>query len=358
MQRQSPEEAGRGVRAPRVTVVIPTYNRPHWLADAIGSVLEQSYDDFSLVVSDNASTDATESLVRRFDDPRVRYVRQPVHLDLNAHFTRCLELGTATSEYAFLLPDDDLMLPRLLETAVDLLDRHPNVGLVHSAARMIDAGGNTIDAAHSTSPRLRRDVIESGRDFIRAAFAEGYRVHGSTVTFRAAAVSGERYDLADYPATDFALMLRLALRWDIAFVAAPLAAYRIHDRTYTSAAGAEAVAGGYIQGTAMITALRDAKLRFLDAHAAAFEDSDRLRRLARRVMRRDLVARVGRSVPDRGAAPTIAALGRDLRLDPLIALEPAAWRLVAANLLGRRLRGVLRTLLRTPRLAVLKDDVS
>jgi hypothetical protein len=250
------------------------------------------------------------------------------------------------------------MLPGLLETSVDLLERHPNVGLVHSAARMIDADGRTIDPIHSTSPRLRRDVIEAGRDFIRAAFAEGYRVHGSTVTFRASAVAGERYDLADYPATDFGLMLRLALRWDFAFVAAPLAAYRIHDRTYTSAAGAEAGSGGYIQGTAMITALRDAKLRFLDANGGELDDAEQLRRVAGRAMRRDLVARAGRSVPGRGAAPTIAVLARDLRLDPLLALEPAAWRLVGANLLGRRLRGVVRALLRAPRLAVVKEDVT
>ena len=62
---------------PRVTVFIPTYNRARLLPEAIKSVLTQTYDDFKLVVSDNASDDSTPQVVASFDDPRLEYVRQP-----------------------------------------------------------------------------------------------------------------------------------------------------------------------------------------------------------------------------------------------------------------------------------------
>ena len=67
---------------PRVTVFIPTYNRARLLPEAIESVLAQTYDDFRLEVSDNASDDATPEVVASFDDPRLEYVRQPENLGL------------------------------------------------------------------------------------------------------------------------------------------------------------------------------------------------------------------------------------------------------------------------------------
>ena len=61
---------------PRTTILIPTYNRARWLPGAIESVLAQTERDFTLVISDNASTDETPEVVARYDDPRITYVRR------------------------------------------------------------------------------------------------------------------------------------------------------------------------------------------------------------------------------------------------------------------------------------------
>src|SRR5687767_5658396 len=90
-----------GGRAPRVTIFIPTYNRAHWLGQSIESALAQTYPDFELIVSDNASTDETRDVVAAFDDPRLTYVRLDEHIGLNDHFNRCY--GLATTEYMFLI---------------------------------------------------------------------------------------------------------------------------------------------------------------------------------------------------------------------------------------------------------------
>ena len=79
-----------------------------------------------MLVSDNASTDETPAVVAGFEDPRLSYVRLDRNVELNEHFNRCID--RVESEYLFLLPDDDRMLPELLEVAVPLLDAHRALG--------------------------------------------------------------------------------------------------------------------------------------------------------------------------------------------------------------------------------------
>ena len=93
----------------RVTVLVPTYNRAHWVGGAIESILAQTYADFHLVVSDNASTDATREVVARFGDPRLTYVRRDVNCGLNEHYNSWFE--RVETEYLFIVPDDDRLAP-------------------------------------------------------------------------------------------------------------------------------------------------------------------------------------------------------------------------------------------------------
>jgi glycosyltransferase involved in cell wall biosynthesis len=327
-----------------VTVVIPTFRRPAFLRQAIDSVLAQTYPSFELIVSDNCSDDETAEVVRAASDARVRYLRQPFHMSLNEHFSRCLEAGRST--YVFLLPDDDLMHPELLARTVAVLDASPAVGMVHTMARIVDSNGHVIHPAHNMTRTLDSDATEEGDVYIHEAMRGTYRVHGSTVLFRRAAIRGRslRYEEADYPATDFALMLRLALDWDVAFIAQPLADYRIHTGTYTASAGADAEAGGYVQGVEMILKIREVKLRFLSEHAERFPDSRALRRAAHRAATEELIVRAGRlTLPRRKRTDTVRRLAEACRADPRVLLAPDAWRLLIGSLLGQRLRSHLRS---------------
>jgi glycosyltransferase involved in cell wall biosynthesis len=339
-----PSSAHRRATAPRVTAVIPTYNRSSFLREAIQSVIAQTFTEFVLVVSDNCSTDDTAAVVTSFHDERLRYLQQPVHLDLNEHFSRCLHL--ADTDYLFLLPDDDLMHPNLLARSVEALDRHPEAGMVHASARVVDADGAVIAAAHNMTRTLWEDTLEPGEAYVREAMKGGYRVNGSTVLFRTEAIRsrGLRYEQGDYPATDFALVLRLALDWDIAFIAEPLADYRVHGTTYTSQAGADANQGGYVQGLEMILKIRDVKLRFLAEHGARFPDAGDLRRQARQAMRSELIERAGRlTLPRRRPGDTIRRLAEAAGVDRGVAIDPAAWRLLAGAFAGARLRQSVRS---------------
>ncbi len=133
-----------GHRIPTVSICIPTYNRVALLQEAMDSVLGQTFQDFELIISDNASTDDTPSLLRSYTDPRIRYTRNARNLGAYRNYERCFAL--ATGKYVGFLPDDDVMLPENLARKVAVLDEHPSVGLVHSRYHLMDQGGSMLSA--------------------------------------------------------------------------------------------------------------------------------------------------------------------------------------------------------------------
>lgn len=137
---------------PRISVLIPTWNRERYLGRAIESVLEQSYRDFEIVVADDGSEDATAELVRRYAG--VRYVYQP-HRGIPA--ARNLALEAANGELIAWLDSDDLYAPAKLEKQAAYLDAHPECGIVFCLARCIP------DTADLTDRQRRMAEVVGGR---------------------------------------------------------------------------------------------------------------------------------------------------------------------------------------------------
>jgi len=136
------EQQGFQLMTPRVTVAIPTYNRSEMLRRTLQSVIAQTFTNFEVIVSDNASTDDTEAVVASFGDSRVRCLRLDENIGMLGNLTRCLHLGDAP--YVMVLHSDDLIRPGLLAAAVDVLDTHRDVVFVHSAFSVIDGDDNVV----------------------------------------------------------------------------------------------------------------------------------------------------------------------------------------------------------------------
>lgn len=126
---------------PRVSVIIPTYNRGHFIGDAIASVLSQDFADFELIVVDDGSTDQTEAAVLKFSDARVIYVRQE---NSGRSHARNRALALSRGGYIAFLDSDDMYLPGKLSLQVDYLDRHSSVGMVYTSAHCVDYSGNPL----------------------------------------------------------------------------------------------------------------------------------------------------------------------------------------------------------------------
>lgn len=131
---------------PRLSVGLPVYNGERYLAESIESLLGQSYKDFELIISDNASTDGTADICRRYanQDSRVRYLRQPRNIGLAPNHNFVVE--QSRGEFFKWAAADDLYGRDLLQSCVDALDQHPDVVLAHSWTAAIDSVGNVIQA--------------------------------------------------------------------------------------------------------------------------------------------------------------------------------------------------------------------
>jgi glycosyltransferase involved in cell wall biosynthesis len=139
---------------PLVTIGIPTYNRADgYLREALADALAQTYAPLEIVVSDNASTDATPELVRGLADERVRYVRHEANIGGNANFNACLE--NARGEYFLLLHDDDRIDPDFVAACMEAVDRAGGTappGIVRTGTRVIDAQGAVLSERRNEAP--------------------------------------------------------------------------------------------------------------------------------------------------------------------------------------------------------------
>ncbi len=130
---------------PRVSIGLPVYNGTRYLREAVESILAQTYSDFELIISDNASTDDTEEICRAFasQDARVRYYRNEKNVGPIQNFNRVFEL--ARGELFRWACYDDKIAPTCIEECIAVLDRDPSVILAYPKAIMIDEHGNPID---------------------------------------------------------------------------------------------------------------------------------------------------------------------------------------------------------------------
>ncbi len=134
------------IHNPAVSIGLPVYNGDNFLVAAVDSLLAQTYDDFELIISDNASSDRTEEIGRSFAarDSRVRYVRNNVNLGAAQNYNQLVDM--AVGRYFKWAAHDDICAPQFLEKCVAALEAEPDVVLAHTLCKQIDERGNVIKA--------------------------------------------------------------------------------------------------------------------------------------------------------------------------------------------------------------------
>ena len=323
----------------RITVGIPTFNRPHWLRTSISSVLSQTLTDFHLIVSDNASDDATRDVVDTFQDERIEYVRTDHNLGAVGNLNRLIDL--TRTDFLVLLPDDDLLYPQHLSTSLRLLQQSPKIGLAHSAYNVINAQDRVIRrvspvASGSTGvPQRPGGALEQ---LIGSPSWLGF----ASIAYRTCAIADAGgFRAEDEPLGDRKLWMRIALNWDFAYAAEPLAGVREHTSSLTwHIAGEE---GEKARLAEMARFYAEEKYRgrtaFIDETAFSVATATRLRALAE-LQYVNESAILG-AIPVHATARKLTALAHSY---PAILRQRAFWHLVAAQAGGRRVRSAIRAL--------------
>lgn len=217
--------------APRVSVGLPVYNGERYLAEALGSLLDQSYGDFELVIGDNGSTDATEEICRDFAarDPRIRYHRHPENLGAARNYNFVFE--ESRGELFRWAAHDDRAERDFLLRCVEALDASgPGVVLAYPRTRIIDDAGNRVRDYderinwRGTSPEARLE------DLVRDRWHSLLHLCSPVFGLIRRSVLSQTRLIQPFQGSDEALLIELALRGDFREVPEYLFVRRYHDK--------------------------------------------------------------------------------------------------------------------------------
>ena len=213
---------------PRVSFIVPCHRLAHLLADCVGSILSQTFEDLEVLIMDDCSPDHTPEVAATLTDPRVRYIRNEQNLGHLRNYNRGLSL--ARGEYLWLISADDrLRRPYVLERFVKLLDARPDVGYVFCPVMKFTEERETeIYGAHGD-----RNRIFFGHDFLRT-LANGNSVPAPSGLVRRSCYERISMFPLDMPfAGDWFLWSAFALFTNVGYLAEPMVGYRHHNANMT-----------------------------------------------------------------------------------------------------------------------------
>ncbi len=218
---------------PVVSVVMTTFNGEKYIADAINSVLAQTFPEFELLVIDDSSTDDTVGVVRSFEDPRVRLIENEQNLGISR--SRNIGIDQARGRYIASHDHDDISYPNRLKIEVDLLEREPQVVMVGSRSDRIPSSGNTWPPL----PLPTRAALPWFL-FTSSPFAH------STTCFRKSTLDkqGIRFNHSFPYAEDYEIYCRLSEVGELVLLPDVLGAFRKHETNTSQLKNDEMTANG------------------------------------------------------------------------------------------------------------------
>lgn len=202
---------------PLVSVVIPTYNQEQFLADAIDSVIAQTYKHCEIIVIDDGSTDGTHTLLKKYSE--ILVVEQE-NMGLSA--ARNAGIACVTGDYIALLDSDDLMQPDRIKTQLQQLQENPAIDVLYTAITVIDEKGDRLNT-------IRREVVPVDQ-FLPLEFFRNLVPSPSTILAKSKVFQKEPFNEAFRIGEDLEWIIRTAHRHTFHYLDAPLTLYRRHQK--------------------------------------------------------------------------------------------------------------------------------
>ncbi|MFG6661054.1 glycosyltransferase family 2 protein [Sulfitobacter sp. 915] len=200
-----------------VSVVIPTFERPKLLAQALRSVCNQTYRNLEILIVDDGLCDVSEALCLNVADSRIHYMRTRGRQGGNA--ARNIGLQLCKGDFVAFLDDDDEWYPRKIEAQVRVFNANTSLGLVYTGVEFINSQG----VSHKTYPTRRGDLSGS---------ILSYNYIGTTSSVMVAAkaiVKVGPFDEALPQLQDYDLWIRVCQRYNVDYVSDVMVRYRLHE---------------------------------------------------------------------------------------------------------------------------------
>jgi glycosyltransferase involved in cell wall biosynthesis len=206
---------------------MPVLNGQRFIAEAIESILAQTYDSYELLVVDDGSTDATPQVVQSFADKLdLKYIRH----DQPHGIAPSMNDGVrnASGDMIAFLDHDDAWFPEFLETQVNYLAKHPDVAMVHSDFQTIDVNGNVIEESVAVCRNRTRPSGHVFRELFLDSFIVGNSVLIRRECFTRLGIFDESLRWGDYH-----MWMRIARHYRVDYVPKVLTKYRQHSTQST-----------------------------------------------------------------------------------------------------------------------------
>ncbi|MBI4369362.1 MAG: glycosyltransferase family 2 protein [Elusimicrobia bacterium] len=253
---------------PKVSVVVPVYNHQNWIAQCIESVLAQTMPDWEMIIVDDGSTDETQGVIARYQDPRIHYNRR-VHLGfrgLARHYNYAYAL--ACGEFLAILDGDDYWAPRHLETLLPAF-QNDRVVMAYGIAQCVNTQGREIpDLKYPSSSYVKKgfpeDVLYNRPigSAIRAMLHlnTSFPAPGATLFRRSIMDEIGGFDSPKNQASvDWPAFFRFGLKGEFGYVPRVVSFYRRHSGNHTN---------NFFSAEAMAEGLRDYIEDFLGEHGS------------------------------------------------------------------------------------------
>ena len=220
---------------PKVSVCMPSFNRQDYTAEAIDSVLAQSFSEFELIITDDCSTDGTVEIIKKYasKDSRIRFYNNSSNLGVYGNLNRSILLSRG--EYIKPICNDDLLAPRCLEVFVDVMGKNPSVSLVTSFSKAF--GGSDLVRDEKFFPGTG---LLDGKKSQKSLLFDGNWAGGLTYTmFRRRDLYVGLFNRWKYWVGDHDMWMRLLGVGDVYVVPEILSFIGIHDNRESAIHGVD-----------------------------------------------------------------------------------------------------------------------
>jgi glycosyltransferase involved in cell wall biosynthesis len=217
-------------KSPKLSILVPTFNHGKFITECLDSVLAQDFQDYELIISDDASSDTTPEIVSSYKDSRIRLFLNKTNLGMVNHWNWLI--AQAKGKYIkFLFGDDKFLHRESVGLLVRSMEEHSEASLAFSQRLLIDPDSKPIRLAESWSG----EGVYEGRQVFTTCLLQQKNLVGepTAVIFRReAAMRG--FDVSLRQLVDLEMWMHLGISGKICFIDFPLVAFRVHPAQQTN----------------------------------------------------------------------------------------------------------------------------
>jgi glycosyltransferase involved in cell wall biosynthesis len=215
------------LKKPKVSIMVPVYNAKDFIEECIESILSQSHPNIELVLSDDCSTDGTQSTLKKYENnPRIRLFLNPSNLGVTDNCNQALR--ACTGEYVCFFAGDDIMLPGKIEAQVLLMEDNQQASMSYHKVDVFDS--ETDKTLYQTESSRR--TVYSFFDIIEKGGLPG----ANSVMARSDCIPATLYDSKFPSVSDWLMFIELSLKGEVLFIDQIYARYRKHQGGVSSKA--------------------------------------------------------------------------------------------------------------------------